>query len=66
MNVLLLLTQALLSMRAAIRAFPLQNTSRSNRASLTGFSGGHEVDEHVVDARSLAQHQRLGENEQPP
>lgn len=33
--------------------------SDSNVLSLTGFSGLHEVDEHVVDASSLRQHQRL-------
>lgn len=36
--------------------------SESNLPSLTGFSGLHEVDEHVVDTSSLCHHQRLEEN----
>lgn len=38
--------------------------SDSNLLPLTGFSGLHEVDEQVVDAGSLCQHQRLETNKQ--
>lgn len=31
---------------------------------ITGFSGLHQVEKHVVDTSSLCQHQRLEQNKQ--